>query len=256
MPKPVTKSPINDERPFVELIAEKPVRKIDEKPNLKALILQSEPQRPESIKELILPVEQKKEEPIPIIIENQESLPVEKQDEDMTAFKNTIAGKILGGIGKVVKPIAVVAGAVLGIGALSGVVKGVGAAAGVAKSVSGIKTVASKVTQSAVNLITGTTKEERDQVKQVTSAAKAAQDKLDQVERLVNAGASRATAMAMVGITPTELGAANSDVKDKEQAEKVAASPIISAGQGCVTTAILLLSSGILAFVSLILILF
>jgi len=154
----------------------------------------------------------------------------------MTAFKKTILGKILGGVAKVIKPVAVVAGAVLGIGAISGVIKGAGAIGGTIKAATGIKAVVSKVAQSAVNLVTGTTKDEREQVKGIKEEAKDAQDKLDQVQRLINAGATRARAEQMVGITPSELGSANGLQKDAEQAEKLkqeVAAGLTTAGPGC-----------------------
>ncbi len=172
----------------------------------------------------------------------------------MTIFKKTILGKILGGVAKVIKPVAVVAGAVLGIGAISGVVKGIGAAAGVATELKGIAKVVSKVTQSAVNLVTGTTKEERTQVAEVKAEAKAAQDKLDQVERLVQAGATRLKAEAMVGITASELGAANSAEKDAETQARLKAEGLgitggytgitaTTAGKGCLVTSLIIISA-------------
>lgn len=149
------------------------------------------------------------------------------------AFKNTIAGKILKGLSKVVKPALAIGGAVLGVGAISGVVKGVGAGTGIAQTLKGGKSLVSKVGQSAVNLVTGTTKEERDQVKEITKEAKAAQDKLDQVQRLIDAGATRARAESMVGITAAELGSANSDIKDAETKKKLETQQSIQAGGGC-----------------------
>jgi len=166
----------------------------------------------------------------------------------MTAFKKTILGKILAGASKVVKPLAIIAGSALGLGALSGVVKGIGAVAGISKEVKGIDSVISKVSQSAVNLVTGTTADERDQVKEVTAEAKAAQDKLDQVQRLIDAGATRAKAEQMVGITAAELGSANSDIKDAETQTKLTAQnlagTVTTAGPGCMIVAFTLLLKG------------
>jgi hypothetical protein len=131
----------------------------------------------------------------------------------MTAFKNTIVGKLLKGVGKVVGIGAAVAGTVATGGALAGLIPAVATGTGlIGKVVSGIN----KVSRGAVNLVTGTTKTEREQVRDVKAEAKAAQDKLDQVERLVNAGATRTQAEQMVGITPTEMGAANAEQKEFE----------------------------------------
>jgi hypothetical protein len=230
------------------------------KPTIQQLVKQTAKPTIQELVKTPLPEPIKQEvinEPAPIVIE-----PV--KEEDMTAFKNTILGKILKGAAKVVKPIAAIAGAVLGIGAISGVVKGIGAAAGVATELKGIGKVVSTVSQSAVNLVTGTTADERAQVKEVTTAAKAEQDKLDQVQRLIDAGATRAQAEKMVGVTATELGAANSAAKDVDatlklatqtpdqiaaaiDAEKIVAAsgtPIMTAGGGCMVVAFTLLIKG------------
>ena len=124
----------------------------------------------------------------------------------MTAFKNTIFGKILTGAAKVVLPVV---GAVTGIGAIAGIVKGVGAISGIGSAVKtatgGIKAVIDKVGASAVNLVTGTTQAEREQVKAVKEVTKAEADKWEQVDRLVKAGATREQAMATVGVSEPKL---------------------------------------------------
>lgn len=168
----------------------------------------------------------------------------------MTAFKNTIAGKILKGVSKVIKPVAVVAGSVLGLGALSGVIKGTGAAAGALGVAVGAGKVLSKVGTSAVNLVTGTTKEEREQVKDVKAEAKAAQDKLDQVERLVKAGATRAKAMQLAGVTAAELGSADADIKDQASAQNLTAQETaLKTASGCCVLALMLLTSIMFIFI-------
>lgn len=116
----------------------------------------------------------------------------------MTAFGKTIVGKILKGA-------AIAGGSILGLGAGIGLVKGTGAVAGAAGALGGAKKVVDKVGASAVNLITGTTQAERQQVRAVKDEAKAAKNKLEQVDRLVKAGADIATARAMVGLTNVEL---------------------------------------------------
>jgi alanyl-tRNA synthetase len=160
----------------------------------------------------------------------------------------TIFGKILKGVGKVIG-IAGAAAAVIGTGgALAGALPAVAAGTGLlGKIFKG----ASKVSKAAVNLATGTTKEERDQVKSVKTEAKAAQDKLDQVERLIAAGATRAQAEKMAGITAVELGSADAEEKDKQKAQeewnklyggKVIQTGVTEAEKGCFVTSILLLS--------------
>lgn len=112
----------------------------------------------------------------------------------MTKFGKTIVGKILKGA-------AITGGAVLGIGAVGKVaagVSGVAAAAAAARPLD-------KIAQSAIGLVTGTTKDERAQVKEVKAQAKAAADKLEQMDRLIKAGASPAQARAMAGVDEVEL---------------------------------------------------
>jgi hypothetical protein len=123
----------------------------------------------------------------------------------MTAFKNTIVGRILKGAAKVALPVV---GAITGIGAISGVIKGVGALhgiGGVIQDVGGVagtvKKVIDKVAVSAVNLVTGTTQPERVQVREQKAMTKAETDKWQQVDRLMKAGASRESAMSSVGVT-------------------------------------------------------
>lgn len=160
----------------------------------------------------------------------------------MTAFKNTIVGRILRGVSKVALPVAGVGAAIVTGGAAVGILSGAGAIGGAVKAAGAIK----KVGQAAVNLVTGTTKAEREQVNQVKAVAKAEQDKLDQVERLISAGATRAEAEKMVGITPSELGSADAAEKESDTAlkEKLEEKKPIQAGQGCLTTSILLLAAG------------
>lgn len=166
----------------------------------------------------------------------------------MTAFKNTILGKILKGVAKVA-PVA--------IGAASFLIPAVGPAVGtslIAKTaaklvstikgsvggqiVGGIAKTVGSVAKSAVNLVTGTTADERAQVKEVKAEANAAQDQLDQVQRLINAGATRAQAEQMAGVTAKELGSADSAQKDLETQEKLAtaaatAATVTAGAGGC-----------------------
>jgi hypothetical protein len=149
----------------------------------------------------------------------------------MTAFKKTILGKILKGVVKVA-PIA--------IGAASFLIPAIGPAVGtslIAKTaakligtikgsvggqiVGGIAKTVGTVAKSAINLVTGTTADERAQVKEVKAEASAAQDQLDQVQRLIDAGATRAQAEQMAGVTAKELGSADSAQKDLETAGKL-----------------------------------
>lgn len=147
-----------------------------------------------------------KDNPESIIITRQPE-PVEpinnKQKIDNMAWKpKTIAGKILKG--------AVVAGGSVlglatGIGAISGIAKGVGAVKGASTGIGGLVKTVDKIGQSAVNLVTGTTKEERQIISEVKAEAKDAQHQLDMVDKLVRAGATVEAARAKLGITSTEL---------------------------------------------------
>jgi len=178
----------------------------------------------------------------------------------MTKFKNTIAGKILKGIGIG----AAAVGGIALIGATGGAAApGVGLlgkiALGAGKVVKGVVKGASVVGKTAVSLVTGTTKTEREQIGVIKGEAKAAQDQLDQVERLVKAGASYARAYKEMGITPADLGAADAEVKEIVYAEKIEAedtgttktpvtSPLPLTEGGCLVTTMFLLS-GLGAFV-------
>lgn len=127
------------------------------------------------------------------------------------SFWDTIVGKVVKGAAKVVLPVV---GAVTGIGAITGIAKGIGAVAGIGGTVakigevaggvvSGVKKVIDKVGVGAVNLATGTTQAEREQVRDVKADTKAISDKWEQVDRLMKAGATREQAMSTVGVTDT-----------------------------------------------------
>jgi hypothetical protein len=113
--------------------------------------------------------------------------------------------------GKIVKGAVIGGGSILGlsvgVGAVKGVVKGTGALAGAMGATSGLWDTGRKLKDSAVNLITGTTKAERKQLNTVKAKTRAEADKIQQVQRLINAGATPEDARAMVGLTNTELPA-------------------------------------------------
>ena len=148
------------------------------------------------------PVRIRVKEPEPVIevlreqIKEQTKPPetVTQNQEEVTKFGKTIVGKILKGA-------AITAGAVVGIGTVGRIVSGAGVGSAAAAAVRPLD----KIATGAVNLVTGTTKVERQQVKEVKAEAKAAADKLEQVDRLVKAGATPAQARAMVGIDEAEL---------------------------------------------------
>jgi hypothetical protein len=130
---------------------------------------------------------------IELITEQPPQEPIENTKQ-MTKFGKTIVGKILKGA-------AIVGGSVIGIGAIGKVAAGItggSAAAAAARPLD-------KIAQSAIGLVTGTTKDERAQVKEVKAQAKAAADKLEQMDRLIKAGASPAQARAMAGVDEVEL---------------------------------------------------
>lgn len=128
------------------------------------------------------------------------------ETEAKKKFGDTVVGKILKGA-------AIAGGSVLGLGAVIGGITGATAGTGaLAGAVGGVKSVVQtvggavdKVGQAAVNLVTGTTKEERTQIKEVKAEAKAAADQLEQVDRLIKAGATPEDARNMVGIPAAQL---------------------------------------------------
>lgn len=114
----------------------------------------------------------------------------------------TVAGKILKG--------AVIAGgSVLGLatgfGAVGGVIKGVGALKGASTGIGGLTRVFDKVGESAVNLVSGTTKETRKIIQEVKDKTKAELQKMQLVDKLVKAGATVQEAKAKAGIADAEL---------------------------------------------------
>ena len=114
----------------------------------------------------------------------------------------TIAGKILKG--------AVIGGGSLlglaaGVGAVGGVVKGTGALAGIGKGIGGIKTYVDKLGKGAVNLVTGTTAQQRTLINAQKDLTREGQQKLTLVEKLVRAGATVESARAQAGLDAPEL---------------------------------------------------
>ena len=143
--------------------------------------------------------------PVQTIIAENRAVNIDPPDADKK-FGDTVVGKILKGA-------AIAGGSVLGLGAVIGGVTGAasgtgvlsGAVGGVAKIVKTVGGGLDKVGTAAVNLLTGTTEEERRQVKEVKAEAKAAQEQLEQVDRLVKAGASPEAARNMAGIPDAQL---------------------------------------------------
>lgn len=114
----------------------------------------------------------------------------------------TVAGKILKG--------AVIAGGSVlglatGIGGVGGVIKGVGALKGASQGIGGLTKVFDKVGESAVNLVTGTTKQTRAIIQEVKDNTKAELQKMALVDKLVKAGATIQEAKAKAGIANAEL---------------------------------------------------
>ncbi len=71
--------------------------------------------------------------------------------------------------------------------------------------IGGIRTVTDRLKESAGNLLTGTTKEQRQLINAQKAKTKAYQQQLETVEKLVNAGATPGEARAMAGLAPEEL---------------------------------------------------
>jgi len=111
--------------------------------------------------------------------------------------------------GKIIKGAVIGGGSVLGlasgIGAVGGIVKGVGAVAGGKTGLVAVKNVIDKVGAASTNLVTGTTKAERDIIKSFKSKTKEEKDKLDLFKKLVKAGATEAEARSAAGIKTEEL---------------------------------------------------
>jgi hypothetical protein len=159
-------------------------------------------------------------------------------------------GKALGKVAKVVLPVV---GVITGIGAIGGIVKGVGAIAGIGGVLKGGKKVIDKVGVSAVNLVTGTTQEERVQVRDQKAITKSLTDKIEQVQRLIRAGASLTSARATVGLSESELNTSanillpGSITVDESNTggvvEKATGTKLTTAGQGCLVTTLVILSS-------------
>ena len=131
------------------------------------------------------------------------------KSEDMTVFKKTILGKILGGAAKVMLPIAA---AVTGVGAITGIAKGVGAVAGVKSAVTGVGGGIFKgldvVATKAADLVTGMSKEQRKILKAEKQEQSDAKDKLDFANKLIKAGDDTASAYSKAGIPLEEASGA------------------------------------------------
>jgi hypothetical protein len=111
--------------------------------------------------------------------------------------------------GKIIKGAAIAGGSILGLagglGAVKGIIKGTGALSGINSGIGGIRTVTDRLKESAGNLLTGTTKEQRQLINAQKAKTKAYQQQLETVEKLVNAGATPGEARAMAGLAPEEL---------------------------------------------------
>lgn len=70
---------------------------------------------------------------------------------------------------------------------------------------SGIKATVDKVKESAVNLVSGLTADQREILKQERQQTRAEEQKLKLVDKLINAGATPAEARAKAGLEPEEL---------------------------------------------------
>jgi len=125
----------------------------------------------------------------------------------------TIAGKILKGVVSIGVPVAA---AVTGVGAVAGVIGGAGAlagAAGAAAKVAGVlksgvtavvKTGGAVATRAA-DMVSGTTKEQREMIQDQKAETKADLTKLTTIQKLINAGATVKEAAAKVGVPLAEL---------------------------------------------------
>jgi hypothetical protein len=117
--------------------------------------------------------------------------------EQMTAFKKTILGKVLGTAAKVFIPVAA---AVTGVGMIKGITSSVGAVMGVKNSFGGAAKGLSVIGQKAADLVTGTTKEQRDMIREEKAEAKEAKEQIEFAGKLMKAGASEEEAYQKAGI--------------------------------------------------------
>lgn len=119
-------------------------------------------------------------------------------------------------LGKILKGAVTIGGTALaigtGVGAIAGVAKGAGLLAG---ALSGVKKVASiakggirltaktvdTVGKTAANLVTGTTKEQRLLVREQKQETAAEMAKIKIAQKLIDAGATKESAIAKVGLT-------------------------------------------------------
>lgn len=138
--------------------------------------------------------------------------------------------------GKIVKGAVIGGGTILGLatgaGAIGGIVKGTGALAGIAKGVGSIKPIANTLKNSAMKLITGKTKEERQMINEQRELTRDEQHKLDLMEDLVNAGATPEEARAKLGIPESELTAFKGDEVKKSGMGDLFKSPVMLAAVG------------------------
>lgn len=131
----------------------------------------------------------------------------------------TIAGKILKGAVIAGGSVLALATGTKIVGAAGGVVrnavnsvkaaklaKGTTTLSAVGKTItSGITAKVDQVKESAINLVAGTTAEQRGYIKSFKERTRAEQEKLIAIEKMVNAGATPAEARAAVGYAPEEL---------------------------------------------------
>jgi len=125
----------------------------------------------------------------------------------------TIAGKILKGVVTIGAPVAAavtgvgaVVGAISGVGAVAGAVAGVSKVAGVVKGgFTATGRVIDTVSTAATNLVTGTTKEQREIIKEQKKENRADIQKVNAIEKLINAGASVKEAAAKIGVPLAQL---------------------------------------------------
>lgn len=124
-----------------------------------------------------------------------------KKWQPKTKFGKIMKGVTIGSVG--------VAGIATGVGAVAGAVGGVGLFAGAAKGVGtlvkavggGTKVIGSKISASAVKLLTGQSKEENAIIKEVKDQAKAAAQSNDAVSKLMKLGLSEGEARAKLGLS-------------------------------------------------------
>ena len=157
-------------------------------------------------------------------------------------------------LGKILKGVVIAGAAVGGVAAIAATggsaapaVKGIfGKIIGVtAKAAVQVGKGVSAVAKGAVNLVSGLTAEQRQMVQEQKAETRDKLQEVKTVEKLVNAGATVMEAAAKVGVSTTDLQGLFGipSAAETGQIDLAAVTPV-TAGQGCMVTALMLIGAG------------